>query len=261
MKMNGIMPMRIEWRAPLVYFAVLCFVVAGLAGISWKRDFQSGEQGTTVVNNKASLAGFDLDAGDSIYYEYEASNLCWFIITTDWFNPEIGEKLNISGTQNSGLFKCPVAGRYILQVLFLEVPEAGWATIDYEFYTLDDSSRMILIAKPILLTVLTVVLTSMVSIAGRRARTTYMHGKNGTTRSYWQYFASRISNWIAIVVGASMLVAASIVDLANLTSAIPGFIGSRLFGIGGSLLVLGLILSLMITYPKYVDDFIAKSRG
>jgi len=246
------MPLRIEWRSYLVIFAALCLLVAGLAGIPWKKDARSGELGTTL-SGKTTIAGYDLNAGDSLHFEYEASGPCWFTITTDWFNPEIGEKLNLSGTHNSGLFKCPEDGRYVLLVFFLEVPEGDLATVDYEFYALDDSSRTIIITKPVLLTVLTVILVSMVSIACRRARIAHLDGKTGSNQSYWRYFASGISNWIAIVAGASLLVAASIVDLANLTSELPGSISDWLFTIGGNFLVLGLMFGLMISWPKYKE--------
>jgi hypothetical protein len=81
-----------------------------------------------------------------------------------------------------------------------------------------------------------------------------LNGKTGSTQSYWWYFASGISNWIAIVAGASMLVAASIVDLANLTSELPGYISDWLFTIGGNFLVLGLMFGLMISWPKYKKE-------
>jgi len=247
------MPLRIEWRSYLVIFAVLCLLVAGLAGIPWKKDARSGGLGTTLAG-KTTIAGYDLNAGDAIHFEYEADSPCWFTITTDWFNPEIGEKLNLSGTHYRGIFKCPEDGRYLLLVFFLEVPEGDLATVEYEFYALDDSSRAILITKPVLLTVLAVILVSMVSIACRRSRTANLDGETSSINGYWGYFASGISNWIAIAAGASLLVAASIVDLANLTSELPESIRDWLFTIGANLLILGLMIGLMISWPKYKKE-------
>lgn len=242
---------HIKRQFSFVFFIVLCIVVAGLAGLSWKIDRGSGQLGTTDTG-KTGVAWFDLNAGDSIHYDYETNVPSRFIITTDPLNPATGEKLNISGTQNSGWFDCPVTGRYVVQVLFLEMPQAGLATIDHNFYAVDDSSRIIMVAKPITLTVLAVVLASMVSIAGRRARTTQSNGETGTTQSYWEFFASKMGNWIAIVAGAGMLVAASIIDSTNLANWIWGsFIEIGLYGIGINFVVLGLMISMAISWPEY----------
>lgn len=242
---------RIKRQFSFVFFIALCIVVAGLAELSWKTDRESGQLGTTITG-KTGLAWFDLNAGDSIYYDYETNVPSRFIITTDPLNPATGEKLNISGTQNSGWFDCPVTGRYVVQVLFLEMPQGGLATIDHNFYAIDDSSRIIMVAKPILLTVLTFVLTYMVLTAGRHALAGQVDGKPGTTQSYWGFFASKTVNWIAIVAGAGMLVAASIIDSANLANSLWGsFMQTWLYGIGSSFVVLGLFLGIIISWPEY----------
>jgi hypothetical protein len=241
---------RIERHFSFIFFIALCLLVAGLTGLSWKKDTRSGELGTTIVNREG-LAYYDLDSGDSICYAYEASGPCWFTITTDPLNPEIGEKLNLSGTENSGRFRCPATERYVVQVYFLDVPEGELATVDYEIYALDDASRAMMIMKPVLLTVLTVVLASLVSINHRRTRTPHLGGGPDTTQSYWLYFASRIGNWIAIVAGASVLAAMSVIDSADLTSALSGSVRDWLITIGTGLLIYGLLFGLGISWQNF----------
>jgi len=231
-------------------FIVLGIVIVGLSALPWKIDHKSGEMGTTV-DIRIGLAFYELSAGDTIWYEYEASTLCWFVITTDPFEPEMGEKLNLSGTRNSGSFDCQTEGRYILQVKFQEIPSEGVATIDYESYALDDSSRVIMIAKPLFLIGATVALAFMVVNAGRRAREAHANEKPGTHESYWQYFASKTGNWIAVVAGAVMLVAATIIDLANPTTTFVELASYFMLIIGGNVVILGLILGLVITWSEY----------
>ena len=245
------MAKRVKRQFSFVLFIALCIVIAGLADLSWKRDRDSGQLGTSIAG-KTGLAGFDLNAGDSIYYDYETNVQSRFIITTDPLNPATGEKLNISGTHNSGWFDCPVTGRYVVQVLFLEMPQGGSATIDHNFYAIDDSSRMIMVAKPILLTLFTFVLTYMVLTAGKHARAAQVDGKPGTTQSLWEFFSSKIVNWIAIVAGAGTLVAASLVDSANLANSLWGLlIQTWLYWIGSSFVVLGLFFGIMISWSEY----------
>lgn len=234
-------------------FIVLGIVIVGLSALPWKIDPKSGEMGTTV-DIRTAIAFYELSAGDTIWYEYEASTLCWFIITTNPFEPEIGEKLNLSGTRNSGSFDCQTEGRYILQVKFQEIPSEGIATIDYESYALDDSSKMLMVAKPVLLIVMTVALAFMVVYAGRRAEAR-ADEKSWTHESYWQYFASKTGNWIAVVAGAVMLVAATIVDFANPTATLIELALFSTFSVGRTMVILGLILGLTIPWGEY------KARG
>ena len=56
-------------------FIVLGIVIVGLSALPWKIDPKSGEMGTTV-DIRTGLASYELSAGDTIWYEYEASALC-----------------------------------------------------------------------------------------------------------------------------------------------------------------------------------------
>ncbi len=120
-----------------------------------------GEAGT-ADDEKITLAVYELDAGDTIYYEYEASEACWFIIytldRTDPLNLVVYERLNLSGTQNAGSFECPVDGRYYLRVTFLGTLPEGMATIDYYTHALNDSSVLKMVAKTAILAALTTIL-------------------------------------------------------------------------------------------------------
>lgn len=234
----------------LPIFIVLGIVIVGLSALPWKIDPKSGEMGTTV-DIRTALASYELGDGDTIWYEYEASTPCWFIITTDPFEPEIGEKLNLSGTRNGGSFDCQTAGRYILQVKFLEIPPEGIATIEYESYALDDSSKVVMAAKPLCLIVTTVALAFVVLNTRRRALETHSNEKTVTQESYWQHFASKTGNWIAVVVGAVMLVAVTIIDLANPTATLMELALFWTLFIGRNMVILGLILGLIITWGEY----------
>jgi hypothetical protein len=120
-----------------------------------------GEAGTSD-DGWLTLAVYELDAGDTIYYEYEASEACWFTIyildRTDPLNTIVDERLNLSGTQNSGSFKCPVDERYYLRVTFLGTLPQGEATVDYYTNALNDFSVQVIVAKTAILTALTVFL-------------------------------------------------------------------------------------------------------
>lgn len=250
---NGRMARGKGYSRSLPTFIALCIVIVGLSALPWKIDPKSGEMGTTV-DIRTAIASYELSAGDTIWYEYEASTLCWFIITTNPFEPEIGEKLNLSGTRNSGSFDCLTEGQYILQVKFQEIPSEGIATIDYESYALDDSSKMLMVAKPVLLIVMTVALAFMVVNAGRRAEAR-ADEKSWTHESYWQYFASKTGNWIAVVAGAVMLIAATIIDFANPTSTLVELALPLTLFVGRNMVILGLILGLTIPWGEY------KARG
>ena len=123
--------------------------------------YGSGEIGTSD-DQKVPLGMYELDAGDTIYYEYEASEACWFVIyTIDGTDPldiKTDERLNLSGTQNAGSFGCPVDGQYYLRVTFLGTPPEGMATIDYYTHALNDSSILKMVAETAILAALTAVL-------------------------------------------------------------------------------------------------------
>ena len=176
---------------------------------------------------------------------------CWFIITTDPLNPEVGEKLNLSGTQNSGLYECQTNDRYYLWVNFSEIPQDGSATIDYESYALDDSSVIMMVAKPIASAVLTILLVLLVYRSYRRSYRTDSGTAFGESRSYWQYFASRIGNWIALVAGAVMVTVASVIDSLNPTADLAELMLSLLFYFGRSVILIGVPLGLHITWSEY----------
>lgn len=139
------------------------FVVASL--LEWRvgSDYYLGRgEASTSDDQKTTLALYELDAGDTIYYEYEASEACWFVIyTLDGTDPldiKIDEKLNLSGTQNAGSFECPIDGQYYLRVTFLGTLPEGMATIDYYTHALNDSSILKMVAETAILAALTAVL-------------------------------------------------------------------------------------------------------
>lgn len=247
---NGGMARFKGYSGFLPIFIVLSIVIVGWSALPWKIDSKSGEMGTTV-DIRIALASHEVSAGDTIWYEYEASTLCWFIITTDPFEPEIGEKLNLSGTRNRGSFDCQTEGQYILQVNFQEIPSEGIATVEYESYVLDDSSRVAMTAKPLFSIVVTVALAFMVINTRRRARATYSDEKTVTHESYWQYFTSKTGNWIAVVAGAVIITAGTIIDFANPTSTLMEFALSLTFFIGRNVVIFGLILGLTMPWGEY----------
>ena len=147
----------------VVVICIAMVVVWGFSSwtISPVSGFGTGEAGTSD-DGAMTFATYELDAGDTIYYEYEASEACWFIIRTfddtDPFNIIVDERLNLSGTQNAGSFECPVDGQYSLSVTFLGTPPEGVATIDYYTQALNEHSILVVTATTTLLIALTVLL-------------------------------------------------------------------------------------------------------
>ncbi|MCJ7561750.1 MAG: hypothetical protein MUO84_01920 [Thermoplasmata archaeon] len=163
---DGAMPVDKGTRRVFLLVTAICismFVVANL--LEWRvvSDYYQGRgEASTSDDQKMMLAIYELDAGDSIYYEYEASEACWFVIyTVDGTDPldiKIDERLNLSGIQNAGSFECPVDGRYYLRVTFLGTLPEGMATIDYYTHALNDSSILKMVAETAILAALTTIL-------------------------------------------------------------------------------------------------------
>ena len=231
-------------------FIAISIVILGVSGIPWKIGPKSGEAGTSV-DRGFTIAWYELEAGDRIWYEYEASATCWFLITTDPLNREVEEKLNLSGTQNSGLYECLTNDRYYLWVNFSEIPQDGIATIDYESYALDDSSVIVMAAKPIASAILTILLVLLVYKSYRRSYRADSGTTSGESRSFWQYFASRIGNWIAVIAGAVFVTAASVIDSLNPTADLAELMLSLLFYFGRFVILIGVPLGLYITWSEY----------
>ncbi len=146
--------------------AIICIAMAVVWSLSsWNirpvYGHEEGEVGTSD-DEKMTLVMYELDAGDTIYYDYAASEACWFSIctfdNTDPFNIILDEKLNLSGTQSAGSFECPTDGRYYLRVAFLGTPPEGMATIDYYTHAFNDYSVQVVTATTTLLIALTVLL-------------------------------------------------------------------------------------------------------
>ncbi len=229
-----------------VALIALCFVLVGVSELHWKVDPSSGELGETV-DYAFTLRSYDLHAGDTIYYEYESSVMCLFIITTDPVNPEVGEKLNLSGPRNSGSFECLTDGLYYLRVDFFETP----ATINYELYAFDQSSVLVMTVKPIVLTVSTVLLAFLLYRAFRDDRLTDPEKEQAKLERYWACFTSRVFHWVVIVAGAVMLTVASFIDYLNWTIDRPELVPVwplQILQIGGMAVYFGLLLGLFNTW-------------
>lgn len=157
--------MRGDRRTARVFLLItaICIAISAVWSIvDWRvdsdRPLGRGEASTSD-DGRLTLAVYELDAGDTIYHEYEASEACWFIIytidRTDPVNTVVDERLNLSGTQNSGSYECPVDEQYYLMVTFLGTLPEGTATIDYYTHGLNDFSVLVMVAKTAILMVLT----------------------------------------------------------------------------------------------------------
>lgn len=233
-----------------ILFIAMSIVILGVSGIPWKIGPKSGELGTSA-DHGVTVAWYELEAGDRIWYEYEASVTCWFVITTDPLNPEVEEKLNLSGTKNSGLFECQTNDRYYLRVDFFEIPQDGIATIDYESYALDDASVIMMAVKPIASAFLTILLVLLVYKSYRRSYRADSSTASGESRSFWQYFASKIGNWVAIVAGGVIVTAASVIDSLNPATDLAELMLFWLFYFGRFTIFFGVFLGLYITWSEY----------
>ncbi|MGD9962877.1 MAG: hypothetical protein AB7S97_03145 [Thermoplasmata archaeon] len=237
-------------------FIMLCVAVLVTACVPWKVNPQSGTLGT-VDGVWSTLASYDLDAGDTIFYEYKASKPCWFVITTGGLYPESGEQLNLSGVENHGVFECPAGGTYFLRMIFLEAPPLEGSVdqwtghIEYESYAQDDISTMIEVAKPVILASLTIGLVLLVMGASPNTPKAHHDAKTDTHGSYWQYYTSTMSNWIAIVAGGALLVVASVIDIADPAGSAAGILYEVLLTVGLPAVWVGLLLSLIITWTSY----------
>jgi hypothetical protein len=155
------------WRVFLLIIAFSIAIEAAPDLLEWRvgpSNLYHGGSGEIEASDdeKVLLVMYELGAGDTIYYEYETSETCWFVIyTIDRTDPQdinIDERLNLSGTQNSGSFDCPVDGQYYLRVIFLgDLPE-GMATIEYYTHALNDSSILKMVTETAILAVLAAIL-------------------------------------------------------------------------------------------------------
>ena len=222
-----------------------------MSTIPYKLHPEEGRTGT-LVDYDFTIASYDLEKGDRIYYEYEANVACWFVITTDPSNPGVDEELNLSGTASAGSFECQVDGRHYVRVDFLEIPPDEPASINFELFALDDTSALVMTAKPIALAVMTVV---MVLILYRSYAVNRMTGSESrldmVMRSYWEHFSSWVGNWVAMVAGALILEAAVVIDVVNPTAPSLDLMLELMRMIGGNALFLGLFIAMWVTWKEY----------
>lgn len=234
-----------------VFLIALCVVILAVSMIPYKLHPKSGGTGA-LVDYAFTIASYDLERGDRIYYGYEANVACWFVITTDPFNPGVGEELNLSGTTNAGSFECQMDGRYYVRVDFLEMPPDELATVDFELFALDDASALVMTSKPIALAIMTIVLTLILYSSYAKNRVTGSENREDmVTRSYWQHFTSQVGNWVAMVAGAITLEAAIVIDVVNPTALSLDMILELMRVIGGNTLILGLLFGMWITWKEY----------
>lgn len=212
-----------------IVLSIAMLAIGSLFWDSWKIDPVSGRFGTSG-GYPYTLASYELDAGDTIYYEYDASETCWFIIytiiTTDSLDPVVDEKLNLSGTRNTGSFECQTDAGYFLRVVFLETPPEGMATIDFEAYALNEFSVPAWAAMTIVMAVLTVLFTYPAYRACRSGDRRFLH--TGLCAA-----------------GGAMIVAASVIEYLNPTTDLAELALELLVMIGGSAIALGVLLGIL----------------
>ncbi|MCU0852541.1 MAG: hypothetical protein MUC90_04715, partial [Thermoplasmata archaeon] len=86
--------------------------------------------------------------------------------------------------------------------------------------------------------------------SGHRARAAATVLAKVKTQSFWEFFASRTVNWIAIVAGAIMLTALEVVDSAGGWGSLSVLSGLFL-EIGRTILVYGLFFGIIMSWSDY----------
>ncbi|UCE45424.1 MAG: hypothetical protein JSU93_00580 [Methanobacteriota archaeon] len=152
------------WRIFLLVIVICAAMFAASNLLEWRisSDYPLGGGEASTSYDRIVLANYELDTGDTIYYEYEASEACWFVIyiidRADPLDIRTYERLNLSGTQNAGSFECPVDGQYSLRVTFLEIVPEEIATVNYYTHALNDSSVLKMVAETVIVAALTAIL-------------------------------------------------------------------------------------------------------
>jgi len=166
--------------------------------------------GTIIEGDRSSIAVYPLSQGEKVHYEWRSDFLVRFVITTDPFQP-LAESVNMTGLDGNGTFVSPADATYYVQVTFLEIPPGIEAQIHYITYRITGLSELM----PVILASPTVALVGLLTWNWKKGRTRMEVDCERGSSGFWHFFVTDYKNWIAVVVGAVLLVCGATLSSIN----------------------------------------------
>jgi len=233
----------------LLTFICLSLAVLVLSQPSWHLDERSGGMGETS-DEFFTIALYHLPQGEKVHYEWKSNCLFRFVITADPFHPQLAEFVNLTGLRGEGTFVSPANANYYLRVAPLEVPPGSEAGISFIVYRTTEFSESMIVLKPVILGSLAAALAGLLFWDSRERRTGIQ--KEGTRESltFWQFFVTDYKNWIAVVVGAFLLVSESVLNSIGSNHLDQHALIDWINLLGGGFLAWGLFFGLL-SYSGY----------
>lgn len=235
----------------LLTIIILSIAILGLSNLSGHPDRKSGGMGTTSEGLRAAFASYELSQGEKIHYEWESNSLVRFVITADPYHPQLAEFVNITGLSAEGSFVSPANAQYFLQATFLEASSGFEARIDYTTFRMTQFSESMIVAKPFVLTGLAIAVAGVLSWNWKERKASSDTSGERESLTFWHFFVADYKNWIAVVIGAVLLVVASALGWIDTSHLDDDYLIDWTNFLGRGFLFWGLVFGLWLSYNSY----------
>jgi len=233
----------------LLTFVLLSLVVLGLSHPASHLDQRSGEMGGTF-EEFFTIAAYHLPQGEKVHYEWKSNCLVRFVMTADPEQPQLAEFVNVTGLSGKGSFVSPANAIYYLRATVLEVPPGSEARISFMVYRMTEFSESMIVLKPVILGGLAVALAGLLFWDSKEKKGSKTEGTRESS-TFWHFFVADYKNWIAVVVGAFLLVSESILSSISTNHLDQRSLIDWINLLGGGLLSWGLFFGLLLSYSAY----------